>query len=164
MTTFSLLGSPAVDQGPAFGAVLVAARAGADWAWTRLYRAIGPPVHAYLETHDALDAEASVGAVFCRVADGINGFDGDQDDLRRWALRIARDELDGWNARFGRAARSGPTVIRLDGLPPMSPDLEWSHVTRAVAISRTQTGALRDDERAARQPPQRPPPALHQRR
>lgn len=128
--------------------MLVAAEAGADWAWTRLYRALAAPVLAYLQAHDVPDAETSLGAVFRRLADELAAFDGDEAALRHQALRIARHELDGWARRFGTHDRRGPTVTRLDGLPAVPLELERRHVATVVAISRSRCDDLRVDGRA----------------
>lgn len=142
--TFSLVGnaSPATGVGTEFSAVAVAARAGADWAWTRLYRALAPPVLAYLEAHGAPDAEASLGVVFCHLADALDEFDGDEGAFRVLAFHAARRELDDWARLTGRIMRRGPTLTRIDGLPPVSPALEQRHVQAAVARRRAQLAAV----------------------
>ena len=155
--SFSLVGeaSPATGVGGDFAAVLTGARAGADWAWTRVYRALAAPVLAYLRAHDAPDAETTVGAVFWRLAQDLPAFDGDEAALREHTLRIARDELDGWAWMFdGRRGRS-PVVTRLEGLPAVALDLERRHVAMAVAVSRAQSDDLRVDVRAPQLPRRR---------
>lgn len=146
--------SPASGVGADFAAVLTGALAGADWAWTRLYRVLAAPVLAYLEAHDAPDAETSLGAVFWRLADELADFDGDEAALRHKALRVARHELDGWARRFGTRDRYGPTVTQLEDLPPVPLELERRHVATAVALSKVRADGLRVDVRAP-QPPQR---------
>lgn len=155
--SFSLVGdaSPTTGVGADFAAVLVAADAGADWAWTRLYRALAAPVLAYLRAHDAPDAETSLGAVFRRLAGDLPEFTGDEAALRHKALRIARHELDGWARLFGTRDRRGPTVTRLDGLPAVPLELERRHVAAVVGISRARADGLRVDGHAP-QEPQRP--------
>ena len=156
--SFSLVGdaSPSTGLGADFAAVVIGARAGADWAWTRLYRVLAAPVLAYLEAHDAPDAETSLGAVFRQLAEGLPTWDGDEVALRHTALCIARQELDGWARVFGARERSGPTVTRLEGLPAVAADLEQRHVATAVAVSRSRGPAdLSVDVRAPQSPPRR---------
>lgn len=145
--------SPTSGVGADFCAVLVGARAGADWAWTRLYRALASPVLAYLEAHDAPDAETTLGAVFRQLAELLDDFDGDETALRRAALRIARQELDGWARVFATRERSAPTIVRLEGLPAVPLELETRHVATAVAVRR---GRARDEVRVDARAPQRP--------
>lgn len=147
--------SPTTGVGADFAAVLTGARAGADWAWTRLYRALAAPVLAYLEAHDAPDAETSLGAVFWRLADELPHFDGDEAALRHRALRVARHELDGWAKVFGTRDRLGPTVTRLEGLPAVPLELERRHVTTAVAICRARCDEIRVDVREPQLPRRR---------
>jgi hypothetical protein len=146
--------SPATGVGADFSAVLTGARAGADWAWTRLHRVLAAPVLAYLQAHHAPDAEFSLGTVFKQLAEDIGDFSGDEDALRLKALRLARRELDSWARVLGaRGDRRGPTVTQLEGLPAVSEELERRHVAAAVALRRGVEG-LRVDVRAP-QPPRR---------
>lgn len=156
--SFSLVGdaSPTTGVGADFSAVLIGARAGADWAWTRLYRVLAPPVLAYLEAHDAPDAETTLGAVFWQLAQRLDGSEGDIPALRHTALHIARQELDGWADVFGTPQRTGPTVTRLEGLPAVPPELELRHVATAVAASRRRPPVdLSVDVRTPPSPPRR---------
>jgi hypothetical protein len=150
--------SPATGVGADFSAVLTGARAGADWAWTRMHRALAAPVLAYLQSHHAPDAETSLGTVFEQLAEDIVDFDGDEAALRLKALRLARRELDSWARVFGPTDRRGPTVTLLEGLPAVAEDLERRHVAAAVALRRG-VDALRVDVRAP-QPPRRRSPSL----
>jgi hypothetical protein len=156
--SFSLVGdvSPATGVDADLGAVLTAARAGADWAWTRLYRAHAAPVLAYLQAHDAPDPQTSLGAVFRQLAQELDEFDGDEPALRRRVLWLARYELDGWAKVFGSRERRGPIFTRLDGLPAVAPELEERHVAAAVNLRRARADEIRIDGPA----PPRPRPRL----
>lgn len=157
--------SPTSGVGADFSAVLIGARAGADWAWTRLYRTLASPVLAYLEAHDAPDAETTLGAVFWQLAERLDGFDGDEAALRHTALRIARQELDGWARVFGTRERSAPTITRLEGLPAVPLELESRHVAAAVAVRRSRSREdLKVGVRAPQWPQRRMPSAPLQRR
>ena len=78
-----------VGVGPMFASVLVGARAGADWAWTLLYRSLAPRVLAYLRANGIGTAEAALGDVFARAAAELDGFDGDERALQVWVFTIA---------------------------------------------------------------------------
>src|SRR4051812_42354423 len=83
--------------------VLPAARAGADWAWERIYRELAPSVTGYARAHGAAEPEDLTGGVSLRVVRGLERFAGDErpfgagvfttaprrvvDDLRRRARR-----------------------------------------------------------------------------
>jgi RNA polymerase sigma-70 factor (ECF subfamily) len=62
--------------GDAFGDVLLAARAGAEWAWQRIYDDLAPKVVGYLRGHGAGDPEDVAGEVFLQVVRGLPGFSG----------------------------------------------------------------------------------------
>ena len=100
MSAFLLPGSAGVDTatrvaplGAAFDGVIVAAQAGAEWAWTYLYRSIAPAVRGYLVARGAEDADDLVGATFLQVARGLGSFDGDEAGFRAWVFTIAHHRL-----------------------------------------------------------------------
>lgn len=69
------------------------------------------------------------------------------------ALRIARQELDGWAPVFATRERSAPTIVGLEGLPAVPLEHETRHVATAVAVRR---GRARDEVRVVARAPQRP--------
>src|SRR5436305_7588400 len=73
--------------------VLAAARAGAEWAWTRIYKAMAPKVAGYLRAHGAADPEDLTGEVFVQMVRGLAGFAGDARDFRAWTFTIAHRRL-----------------------------------------------------------------------
>ncbi len=79
-----------------FSTVLDAARTGADWAWTALYRDLAPAVLGYLRMHGAADAEDLTQEVFVAVVRSLREFEGDEDNFRSWVFVIVhRRLLDG---------------------------------------------------------------------
>jgi RNA polymerase sigma-70 factor (ECF subfamily) len=82
-----------MSLGEPFDPILSAARAGADWAWERLYRELAPPVLAYLRSRGARDPEDVLGEVFLQAVRGLPRFEGDERDLRTWVLTIAHRKL-----------------------------------------------------------------------
>ncbi len=80
-----------------FASVLQAARVGAEWAWTLVYREHAPGVLRYLKAHGAPDPEDLLGDVFVQLVRTLPGFDGDRDEFRAWLFTIARNRLiDQW--------------------------------------------------------------------
>ncbi|WP_062304001.1 RNA polymerase sigma factor [Demequina subtropica] len=79
--------------GPAFAAVLAAARSGEDWAWTALYADLSGPVRGYLAGRGSPEPEDEASETFLHVARGIGGFDGDERDFRAWVFSIAHRRM-----------------------------------------------------------------------
>ena len=79
--------------GPAFDDVLVAARAGAGWAFEVLYRDLAPAVTGYLRLHGAPDPDDTASETFLAVFRGLAGFTGDEVALRSWVFTIAHRRL-----------------------------------------------------------------------
>lgn len=76
-----------------FDNVLFAARAGAEWAWERIYAELAPPVAGYLRAHGAWDADDLAAEVFLQVVRGLDGFSGDERAFRAWVFTIAHRRL-----------------------------------------------------------------------
>ena len=81
-----------MDQGE-FAAVLEAARAGADWAWSRLYADLSGPVLGYLRMRGAVESEDLLGEVFVQVARNAGSFEGDYPAFRSWVFTVAHHRL-----------------------------------------------------------------------
>lgn len=73
----------------AFAEVLTAARAGAGWAFERLFDELSPAVAGYLRLRGATDPEGLTNEVFLGVFRGIGRFTGDAEGFRRWVFTIA---------------------------------------------------------------------------
>lgn len=86
-----------------FHDVLVAARAGAAWAFEVLYRDLAPVVTGYLRLHGAAEPDDLASETFIGVFTGLAGFSGDEDALRSWVFTIAHRRLvDDWRRRSRR--------------------------------------------------------------
>ena len=57
--------------------MLEAARAGAEWAWSRLYNDLSGPVLGYLRMRGAAEPEDLLGEVFLQVARNAVTFEGE---------------------------------------------------------------------------------------
>jgi RNA polymerase sigma factor (sigma-70 family) len=81
----------------AFDSVLAAARAGADWAWERIYADLAGPVTGYLRVHGAAEAEDLAGEVFLQLVRDLPRFaPGGEDperDFRAWVFTIVHRRL-----------------------------------------------------------------------
>jgi RNA polymerase sigma factor (sigma-70 family) len=91
--------------GAAFDSVLVAARAGAPWAFEKLYTDLAPAVTGYLRLHGSRDPDDLASEVFIGVLTGVAAFSGDENDLRAWVFTIAHRRLvDEWRRSSRRPA------------------------------------------------------------
>ncbi len=79
--------------GVVFPEVLAAARAGADWAWERLYDSVAGAVRGYLAAHGAADAEELTGEVLLQLVRGLPRFEGDEAGFRSWVFLVAHHRL-----------------------------------------------------------------------
>src|SRR5262245_54219241 len=85
-----------------FDDVLYAARAGAEWAWVRIYEQLAPKVVGYLRAHGASDPEDLAGEVFLHVVRGLPEFSGGERDFNAWTFTIAHRRLIDDVRRRGR--------------------------------------------------------------
>src|SRR3712207_9389082 len=89
--------------GVAFDDVLVAAQAGAAWAFEVLFRDLSPVVTGYLRLHGAAEPDDLASETFLGVFSGLAGFRGDEERLRAWVFTIAHRRLvDDWRRRSRR--------------------------------------------------------------
>ena len=83
--------------------LLAAARGGAEWAWTAIYRDLAPPVLGYLRARGAFEAEDLLGEVFVQVVRDLPTFVGSTRDFRAWVFAIAHHRmLDDFRRRARR--------------------------------------------------------------
>jgi RNA polymerase sigma factor (sigma-70 family) len=94
-----------------FPEVLGAARLGADWAWTALYRDLAPSVRGYLRAR-ASEPDDLVGEVFLQVVPDLNRFEGGEREFRRWVFTIAHHRLlDDRRRRRRRPVEASPPEV-----------------------------------------------------
>lgn len=79
--------------GTSFPGVLAAARQGAAWAWTGIYKDLAPQVLGYLRAAGAADPDDLTGEVFLGLVRDIARFDGDEAKFRSWVFVIAHHRL-----------------------------------------------------------------------
>jgi RNA polymerase sigma factor (sigma-70 family) len=96
-----------------YPSVLEAARLGAEWAWTAIYRDASPSVLRYLRAHGAREPEDLLGDVFVQVVRALPRFEGNGRDFRAWVFTITRNRLvDEWR----RAGRNRAEIVSDDVL------------------------------------------------
>jgi RNA polymerase sigma-70 factor (ECF subfamily) len=98
--------------GESFSEVLLAARTGAEWAWTILYRDLAPAVLGYLRARRAPEAEDLLGEVFLQLVRDLSRFEGDERDFRAWAFTVAHHRLlDDQRRRLRRPVEPAPDAV-----------------------------------------------------
>jgi RNA polymerase sigma factor (sigma-70 family) len=104
-----------------FASVLARARAGANQAWTDIYRAFSPAVLGYLRGLGAAEAEDLTGEVFLQVVRDLHRFDGDRAAFKAWVLTIAHHRfLDDRRRSRRRPVELVPDPPERDGLAATS--------------------------------------------
>ena len=101
--------------GEGFDGVLEAAKGGAEWAWTSLYRDLAPLVLGYLRSRGAAEPEDLTGEVFLQIARDLRSFTGSETEFRSWVLVIAHHRLlDERRSRSRRPAEPSPPEVILE--------------------------------------------------
>lgn len=96
--------------GDLFADVLDAARAGAPWAFNRLYQDLSPAVAGYLRVQRAYEPDDLTSEVFLGVFRGLPGFEGTEQQFRSWVFTIAHRRLTDERRRSARQ----PVLIAID--------------------------------------------------
>jgi RNA polymerase sigma factor (sigma-70 family) len=91
-----------------FGQILQAARAGAPWAFARLYADLSPAVAGYLRAQRAAEPEDLTSEVFLGVFRGLSSFEGSEAQFRSWVFTIAHRRLQDERRRAARRPHFTP--------------------------------------------------------
>jgi RNA polymerase sigma factor (sigma-70 family) len=83
-----------------------------------VYRRLGPAVAAYLRSQRLPDPDDTLGEVFFQVARSLDGFEGDDDALRRWVFTIARNRVIDERRRRQRRLRPAPMLPVAEATEP----------------------------------------------
>ena len=133
----------------AFDEVLAAARAGAPWAWERLYRWIAPSLTGYLRGQGAPEPDDLAGEVLLHVVRDLPRFTGGEHDFRAWAFTIAHRRLTDDRRRRGRRPVVPVEAEALSRLAGAGGDVgEDAEAGVADARVRALLAELPDDQRA----------------
>lgn len=79
--------------GDGFPEILLAARTGAGWAWSALYRDLSPGVVGYLRSRGSREPEDLTGEVFLQIARDLPAFEGGESEFRSWVFVMAHHRL-----------------------------------------------------------------------
>jgi RNA polymerase sigma factor (sigma-70 family) len=98
-----------------FEPLLSAARQGAEWAWTAIYREYSPAVLRYLRGRGAREPEDLLGEVFLQVVRNLPSFSGREREFRTWVFMIARNRLvDEWRSGQRNLVDSVPQDVLVE--------------------------------------------------
>jgi len=120
--------------------LLGAARAGAEWAWSDLYRSLAPKVRGYAVAQGVSDPDGVVGDVFLQVARNLASFNGDEAGFRSWVFTIAFRRIVDERRRTGRRLEDPTDRIPDSGTD--APAAEDVALGRMASESMTQALAL----------------------
>lgn len=130
-------------QGSVHPDALSAARAGAGWAFERIYEELAGPVAGYLRSQGVDDFDDETNEVFLRAFRAFRSFDGDAAALRSWIFTIAHHRII--DARRFRARR--PQTVPGDvGVAGREPLPTASGQSGASAASAADEALARIDE------------------
>lgn len=121
--------------GTNFPGILAAARTGAEWAWTGIYRDLSPSVLGYLRARGASEPEDLAAEVFLQVVRDLPRFDGTEQDFRAWVFVIAHNRLVDEGRR--RARRPVELQAEVEAGTCESDEVE-TQVLHAAASSRVR--------------------------
>jgi len=76
-----------------FARVLDAAKSGAEWAWSSLYKEYWDPVTGYLRSRGAAEPEDLASEVLLKIARGVQTFQGGETSFRSWVFVITHRTL-----------------------------------------------------------------------
>lgn len=117
----------------AFARILDAAKSGAEWAWSSLYREYWGPVTGYLRSRGAGEPEDLASEVLLKIARAVQTFEGGETSFRSWVFVIAHRSLIDDRRRASR--RPETTELRA-GVADVGGDVEQE------ALDRLATGEL----------------------
>jgi RNA polymerase sigma-70 factor, ECF subfamily len=121
-----------------FTGVLTAARAGAEWAITALYREFHPRLLRYLRAQAPAYGDDLASEVWLDAAAGLARFEGDEKAFRRWLFTIAHRRL----IDFRRAdARRRAFFARLESSHDLPADADPE--ASMLAASETEAALVR---------------------
>src|SRR5919106_593160 len=83
----------AMEPNDGFETTLLAARAGAEWAWRALYEDLAPSLTRYAQASRVEDPENLVGDVFLSAVRTLRRFEGDRRGFRAWMFALTRNAV-----------------------------------------------------------------------
>lgn len=108
-----------------FVQVLVAARAGEEWAFTELYREWNPPLLRYLRARTPAVAEDLASEIWLTAASNLAHFQGGRSEWRAWLFTLAhRRTIDRYRQATRRRTSLAPPDAFLDRVAADDPAQE----------------------------------------
>jgi RNA polymerase sigma-70 factor (ECF subfamily) len=135
-----------VTLGPAFDGVLDAARTGADWAWTEIYRDLAPPILGYFRSHGAPEPEDMTSEVFVSMVRNLVNFQGSEEQFRSWVFVIVHRRLLDARRHLIRHPVSPMETEALERQAPTDAETEALNRVATEDVQRT-FARLSDDQR-----------------
>jgi len=110
-----------------------------------VYVRFAPAVLGYLRGQHVDDPEDLLGEVFYQVARSLDGFQGGDDDLRRWVFTVARNRVIDARRRSARRLRVVRHAQEPEAVvpPPAEPDDELIEALAALTEDQREVIALR---------------------
>lgn len=129
--------------------MLSAARAGAEWAWVRLYDGLAPRIVGYLRAHGAADPEDLAGEVFLQIVRDLAGFSGGEGEFGAWTFTIAHRRLVDERRRRSRRTAGAAPADAIERAAGAGGDVqEEVEVRMAYASARAAIDELPPDQRS----------------
>jgi RNA polymerase sigma factor (sigma-70 family) len=132
--------------GESFPQILDAARLGADWAWTALYRDLAPSVRGYLRARGAPEPDDLVGETFLQVVRDLPAFEGGERELRAWVFTIVHHRLMDARRHEARRPVRPATTEALVGAGEIGDAEDEAMAGLTVARVRQLVGRLSSDQ------------------
>lgn len=139
-------GEAQLSIGAEFDGVIDAARAGAPWAFERLYADLAPVVAGYARLQGSLEPEDVTSEVFLGVFAGLESFTGSEQQFRSWVFTIAYRRVT--DERRRRSRRPATADVELETVDQVGGDAE-EDALEALGRRRVHElcAALSDDQR-----------------
>lgn len=119
--------------------MLRAARAGAPWAFERLYADLAGAVAGYLRIQGAREPEDLTSEAFVGVFRGLESFHGDEQQFRSWVFTIAHRRLQDERRRLARR----PRLASADAAADIAPHLPGGDVEQEALDSLGEQWVMR---------------------
>jgi RNA polymerase sigma-70 factor (ECF subfamily) len=133
--------------GPDFDGVLAAAQAGAEWAFSLLYRDLNPPLIRYFSARVPSAAEDLSAETWLAAARQLQTFRGGELSFRAWLFTIGRRQMiEHWRYSARRPADPVGPEILLNQVATSDPATEVLDVLSAQETVRAIALALTPDQ------------------
>ena len=104
--------------------MIAAAKTGAEWATTILYREFGPSLLRYLRAQAPADGEDLASEVWMNAAAGLARFEGDDAAFRCWLFSIARRRVVDFRRREQRRRTMLNSLEPTGASDPLDPEAQ----------------------------------------